>query len=132
MNNNILGDQIKSLRTAKKMTLSVMAERVGVKTSSIASYESGARTPSVEVLVKIAQLFRVSTDNLLGYSNTFSNKYSLDITDLNQRQRNTIQDIVTTYKRHNCFVKNVNENYVFTKLKELGLEYDSDDLPVEY
>ena len=122
MKDTTLGKQIKTLRLTKKMTLSAMAERVGVKTSSIASYESGERTPSVEVLIEIARLFQVSIDNLLGLNNQHGNRYSVDITDLDQHQRNTILEIVSTYKRHNHLFKNNNSNRVFVELKELGLE----------
>lgn len=50
-----------------------------------------------EVWVKIAELFKVSVDNILGYSN----QYVIDVTGLTDKQRNTIQDVVNTYKQHN-------------------------------
>ena len=91
------GEQIRKLRTAKKMTLAVMAERVGVTTSSIAAYENGSRTPSVEILIKIANLFHVSTDKLLGYSST----ETLDVTDLNEDQKNSVREMVLGYRKLN-------------------------------
>ncbi len=65
MNLNI-AKNIKSLREAQKMTQAELAERVGVTGATISTYEVGTRMPSYEVLIALAQVFKVSTDNLLG------------------------------------------------------------------
>lgn len=96
MNPNI-SENIKLLRSARKMTQSDLAERVGVTNATISSYEVGTRMPSFEVLVKLAQVFRVSTDNLLG----FSNKYVIDVSKLDARQRTVVQEIVSLYESKN-------------------------------
>jgi transcriptional regulator with XRE-family HTH domain len=66
-----LGVRIKMLRDTMRLTQGQLAEKVGVTLSTISSYEptdsrpSRAR-PSLEVLIKLAQVFGVSTDYLLG------------------------------------------------------------------
>jgi transcriptional regulator with XRE-family HTH domain len=59
-----IGNKIKELRTEQKMTQSDLAERLGVTKSSISSYENGSRLPSYDILLKIARIFKVSTDIL--------------------------------------------------------------------
>ena len=45
-----------------------MAERLGVTPSVISAYENGIRQPSYEVLIKLARLYGVTSDYLLGIS----------------------------------------------------------------
>ena len=92
-----LGEQIRKLRNARKMTLAVVAERIGVTTSAIAAYENGSRTPSVDVLIRIARLFHVSVDHLLGNVN----RDVLDVTDLTADQRNSVMDMIIAHRKLN-------------------------------
>ena len=92
-----LADNIRDLRTAKKLTQSELAERVGVTKGTISAYEVGTRLPSYDILIKLAQIFRVSTDNLLG----FSQKYVIDVSKLSARQRNVVQEIASLYEVQN-------------------------------
>jgi len=61
----MLKNKIKDLRTAKNMTQEELAKILGLSTSIVGMYETGARKPSYEALVKIANYFKVSTDYLL-------------------------------------------------------------------
>ena len=46
------------------MTQSELADKLGVNQSMIALYESGKRTPSVDALILIADIFNCSLDEL--------------------------------------------------------------------
>ena len=61
-----LGARLRALRLEKHMTQSAVAQRVGATKAMISSYELEQRTPSYEVLIKLAALFNVTTDYLLG------------------------------------------------------------------
>lgn len=61
-----IGDRIKMARKAKKITQSDLAERVGVKRSTVGSWEINRREPSGKDLCEIAEILEVSTDYLLG------------------------------------------------------------------
>lgn len=63
-----MGDKIKELRNAKKMTQEQLATRLGLVKGSISAYEQGTKYPSLEVLVNLCQIFNVSADYLLGLS----------------------------------------------------------------
>lgn len=74
------GIRLRTLRKERNMTQRVLADRLGLATSAVCSYEAGARFPSYEILIKIARIFRVSTDYLLGVEE----KRSIDVTDLSE------------------------------------------------
>lgn len=61
-----LGQRLKDLRTGKGLTQLQVAQRVGISRAMVSSYELSARQPSYDVLIKLAALFSVSTDYLLG------------------------------------------------------------------
>lgn len=61
----LLGNKIKELRKQLKFTQTELASKVGVTKSTIAAYENNSRQPSYEVLIKLADVFKVSTDFLL-------------------------------------------------------------------
>ena len=61
-------EKIKALRTASKMSQRELAARLGIGKSQISYYENGERFPSADILVKTADIFRVTTDYLLDVS----------------------------------------------------------------
>ena len=56
----------KELRLSKNLTQTQLAERMWVKKSIISAYETDARPPSLDMLIKYAKEFNVTTDYLLG------------------------------------------------------------------
>ncbi len=56
------------LRQSRNITQQRLAIDLGIDQTSISSYECGKYLPTVEVLVRIAEYFSVSTDYLLGLS----------------------------------------------------------------
>ena len=61
-----LGTNIFLCRTALGVTREELAEKLGVKETTIRHYESGFRTPPLEKLVAMAEILGASTDALLG------------------------------------------------------------------
>lgn len=59
-------EKIKLLRKQNNLTLKELAEKIGVAESTVSLYENGKREPSLDILKKIAKIFNVSTDYLLG------------------------------------------------------------------
>lgn len=57
---------IKELRTKNKCTQSKLASQLGVSRSTVSMWEIGSSEPDNDMLVRIAELFNVSTDYLLG------------------------------------------------------------------
>lgn len=98
-----LGKNIKNLRCAKKMTQLELANKTNVTKSAISAYENETRLPSYDVLIKLAQIFHVSIDNLLGNSK----KYTIDVSELTIEQRNVVQSIVSAYIMNNKILNEV-------------------------
>lgn len=61
-------DRLRILREKREMTREELGTVFGLSYSAIAKYESGERTPDFDLLKKIAQFFRVSTDYLIGFT----------------------------------------------------------------
>jgi len=83
------GLRIKQLRIEKGLTQPQLAERLAVTKSVISAYENEIRMPSYDILMKLATLFGVSTDYLLGmnnekylYTNRLSNSQTMIISRL--------------------------------------------------
>ena len=66
----MLGQRIKQLRQDNDITQKELADFLGVTPKAVSFYELGQRMPSHEMLLKLAQKFRVSTDYLLGNEET--------------------------------------------------------------
>lgn len=66
----LVGARIKEVRERHMLTQAEFAERIAVTPSAINLYEHANRKPSTEILVRIATEFSVSTDFLLGCSET--------------------------------------------------------------
>lgn len=64
---SILATRLKELRENKGWSKTEVARRLGMKASSTYSnWEYGNREPDLEMVTKIARLYQVSTDYLLG------------------------------------------------------------------
>ncbi|GKU24853.1 helix-turn-helix domain-containing protein [Clostridium folliculivorans] len=70
---NIISINIKNLRKLNKYTQKQLAELLGVAQTTIANYENGIRIPDAEMLQKMADLFDISLDYLLGREERDSN-----------------------------------------------------------
>lgn len=62
----MLGNRLKSLREERGLNQNELANLLSVSSSAIGMYETNKREPNDELTVKIASFFGVSTDYLLG------------------------------------------------------------------
>lgn len=67
---NKLCERLEQLRKERQVLQKDIADYLNVAVRTYQYYESGELEPSLEKLVKIADLFEVSTDFLLGRENT--------------------------------------------------------------
>ena len=61
----MLNENIKRLRTANNLTQVELAADLGVSKQCVSNWENDYIQPSIEMLIKLAQYFKVSTDFLL-------------------------------------------------------------------
>lgn len=65
-NQDVFLENLKSARISKNYTQKDMAERLGTTQGAYQKWESGGREPNFENLIKLAEVFNVSVDKLLG------------------------------------------------------------------
>lgn len=65
----MLGQRINELRTAVGWSQVQLADKLNVSKQTVSNWENDNIQPSIEMLVRIAHLFHVSTDYLLGLDN---------------------------------------------------------------
>ena len=63
---SVFGAQLIALRKARGMTQSQLAQAIGVNQSTVSYHEAIADMPAGEIVVKLAQVLGVTTDELLG------------------------------------------------------------------
>ena len=85
-----MGEKLKALRLEKNLTQKQVADRIGLAISAISSYESGIRYPSYDALIKLARIFHVSTDYLIGMTDT----RNIDVSGLNDEEIACISQMV--------------------------------------
>ena len=96
-----MGEKLKSLRIEKNLTQKQVADRIGLAISAVSSYESGTRYPSYDVLVKLARIFHVSTDYLLGITNI----RNIDVTGLRDNEIELVSQLVDMLRNKNNSVR---------------------------
>lgn len=58
---------LKKIREARRISRAAIAERLDISQPAYAYYEQGRRQPDLEKLIAIAEILKVSTDELLGH-----------------------------------------------------------------
>ncbi|HZL04791.1 MAG TPA: XRE family transcriptional regulator [Coriobacteriia bacterium] len=61
-----VGPRLKRLRSQRGVTLTALSEVTGISKSTLSRLETGQRRPSLELLLPLAQAYRVPLDDLVG------------------------------------------------------------------
>lgn len=86
----MLAERIRALRQAAGLTQVSLAKELGVTKQSVSNWENDNIQPSIDMLVRLARLFGVSTDYLLG----LDSGQSLRANGLTAGQRAHIQAVI--------------------------------------
>lgn len=89
------GERLKHLRVERHLTQKQIADQVGVAVSAISSYEAGNRYPSYTVLIRLARIFHVSTDYLLG----LQARSEIDITGLDEEEIEVTEKMIAVLRK---------------------------------
>src|SRR5689334_2202359 len=63
---DLVGPRLRRVREQRAMTLTDAAQRTGISKSTLSRLENGQRRPSLELLLPLAQTYRVPLDELVG------------------------------------------------------------------
>lgn len=116
-----LAENIKAIREQKSLKQIEVAEYIGVDKSAYSKIEKGSRSVAVEELLKMAQLFNMTTDQILNYDGSIPKEITLEdktsveqinlINQLDEDDKNTVFKIIDTMltkkKFKDFFQKNV-------------------------
>ena len=89
--------RLRQLRLDKNLRQEQVAKLIGVNQSAISTYENNTRQPSFDILVRLATLYRVSTDYLLGMTNI----RSLDLSGLSDEEVAAVSELVAIMTKRN-------------------------------
>ena len=88
-------ERIKELRNSLGINQVEFGKRINVSKQCVSNWESGYIQPSIDVLVRIATTFSVSTDYLLG----LNDKPTLDVEGLTNEQILHIRAIIDDMRK---------------------------------
>ena len=88
------GLRIKELREQHKMSQEQLGRRIDRSKSVISSYENNIKIPPLDILTKIAVIFNVSLDYLVG----IDKNEMISIEGLTDQQKQVLQTIVFEFK----------------------------------
>ncbi len=92
------GTTLKELRQSAGLTQKQLAEKLWLSKATVSYYEQSLRYPSPEILVKLSNVFHVSTDYLLGIEDK---KQTLDVTGLPDEDIRFLEDAVSLLRKKN-------------------------------
>lgn len=102
----MIGERISELRKRKNMTQKELATFLSVSLNSVSLYERNLSTPDDEMKIKLAQLFNVSMDYLMGTSDreTPLDEYVPKATlfyceNLTPEAHSELQNFITKFKK---------------------------------
>ena len=90
----MLGDKIREIRLAKKISQVELAKHLGVTKQSVSNWENENIQPSIDMLSKIADALCVSTDYLLSREE----KRYIDVSGVSESLIQNIQSIIDEVK----------------------------------
>lgn len=105
---------LKEIRTQSLMTQQEVAQKLNITQSTYSGYESGKYEPSIDILIAMSKLFKVSIDCLLGNENEFT----IDMTGLPDVKKDVLlfwlkqddYDILQEYRNIRAKIKWEEEN----------------------
>ena len=103
----ILGKRLKQLRDEFGFDQKEMGRKLNITSSAYGYYEQGRNEPPLETLVKIAEIFNVTTDYLLGRSDIRENSVYY-----------TLSDKLTWTQAELLVIERMQENLLLKQLSE--------------
>ena len=123
----VLGDNIQKFRRGMNISQEELAERCGVSRQAVTKWETSESTPAIEKIIMLADIFSISTDELLGrvekdtYSRLMDLIKELAVDDIPHNEDDDISAIVSRYL---LFTKEMNMDATdaLTGLQEIFLQ----------
>ena len=100
------GARIKQLRVSRHMSQETLGKKLDRSKSIICSYENNVRIPPLDVLVKMAVIFNVSLDYLIG----IDKNEMISISKLDDEQKQIIRSLFKEFESAPMHYSGITEN----------------------
>lgn len=90
-----LDERIKELRLARGLSQVDLADALGVTKQSVSNWENSNIQPSIDMLLRLANYFSVSTDYILG----MDDRDYIEVTGLNEQELAHIRQIIDDIRK---------------------------------
>ncbi len=97
----MIADRIKQLREEKGVTQAELAKKLGITRSSVNAWEMGISVPSTQYVVELANIFKISTDYLLGVDHSAT----VDVSGLTERDIKLVYGLIAHLKEKNLQIE---------------------------
>lgn len=114
-----IGERIKQLRQQRDWSQAQLSKKLNVHQKQISGYERGIHSPSIELLVRMAELFNVSLDyiafdnreekNIIPIADRELMEVVQQIDQLSEQDRATIKAVLNTFIVKNRFQRLASE-----------------------
>ena len=101
---DLFSERLKELRKLSKMTQKEVGERIGMTAQGYAAFERG-REPSFEKLKQLSELFAVSSDYLIGLSDSWNPSDQSTLSDYGFSDK-TLEDLRRLKEKKDSFTTN--------------------------
>lgn len=91
------GNRIAELRNDRHMTQEDLAQKLGISRAALSHYENNRREPDHEITQKLADLFKVSVDYLMGRSQNQNMDLTLEAREFIDNLELSDQDILDKF-----------------------------------
>ncbi|MCJ8173993.1 helix-turn-helix transcriptional regulator [Clostridium botulinum] len=91
----MFGERLKELREEKELTQEELGKLLSVSRQTVSGYEAEIIEPNINNLVRLADIFSVSLDYLLGRT---KERYNLNLKD--KKNKDLIIDIIKVIEKH--------------------------------
>lgn len=98
---NGLPERLRDMREKLSYSQREVAKRLNVSPSLISGYETGERTPSVEILLQLSYLYKCSVDYLLG-KGTENQVVTLPVDNITANQIQILMDLINEFQIKNA------------------------------
>ncbi len=92
-----LPERLREMRTKLELSQRDVARILELSPSVVSAYENGERTPSTEILLRLSNIYKCSTDFLLGKVEE-KPATVVDVTDLTDLQVRAVMAVVKAFR----------------------------------
>lgn len=103
--------KLKEIRERSNISQRELAQKLGYFPQAISRYESGHTEPNIETLIKLADFFHVTIDELVGRPTNLLNKMTLT-----ERQQTLIDKVLAMNEKQ----QELTELYIDTMMSHIG------------